>query len=56
MPFQVAVGVRLAWHWSSLPVDAYRVFQIGSGVYLAAFVVTGRFGIRGQIERGRSRQ
>ena len=36
MLFQVAVGVRLAWRWSSLPVDAYRVFQIGSGVYLAA--------------------
>jgi hypothetical protein len=40
MLFQVAVGVRLAWHWSSLPVDAYRVFQIGSGVYLSAFIVT----------------
>src|ERR1700722_2907266 len=40
MLFQVAVGVRLAWHWSSLPVDAYRVFQIGSGVYLSAFILT----------------
>ncbi|MGX1348791.1 hypothetical protein AB7M49_002367 [Bradyrhizobium elkanii] len=40
MLFQVAVGVRLAWRWSSQPADAYRVFQIGSGVYLAAFIVT----------------
>jgi len=40
MLFQVAVGVRLAWRWSSLPVDAYRVFQIGSGTYLAAFILT----------------
>ncbi|MHC6156550.1 hypothetical protein ACVSQB_32830 [Bradyrhizobium elkanii] len=40
MLFQVAVGVRLAWRWSALPADAYRVFQIGSGVYLAAFIVT----------------
>jgi hypothetical protein len=38
--FQVVVGVRLAWHWSSRPVDAYRVFQIGSGTYLAAFILT----------------
>jgi hypothetical protein len=40
MLFQVAVGVRLAWRWSALPVDAIRVFQIGSGVYLAAFILT----------------
>ncbi|MDH2382839.1 hypothetical protein [Bradyrhizobium sp. CER78] len=40
MLFQVAVGARLAWRWSALPADAYRVFQIGSGVYLAAFIVT----------------
>ncbi|QOZ37552.1 hypothetical protein XH92_01480 [Bradyrhizobium sp. CCBAU 53421] len=40
MLFQVAVGVRLAWRWSSGPADAFRVFQIGSGVYLAAFIVT----------------
>ncbi|WP_461192820.1 hypothetical protein [Bradyrhizobium sp. UFLA06-06] len=40
MLFQVAVGVRLAWRWSSLPADAYRVFQIGSGIYLAAFILT----------------
>ncbi|MGY3497833.1 hypothetical protein [Bradyrhizobium sp. USDA 4502] len=40
MVFQVAVGVRLAWRWSSLPADAYRVFQIGSGIYLAAFILT----------------
>ncbi|WP_166300418.1 hypothetical protein [Bradyrhizobium sp. 2S1] len=40
MLFQVAVGVRLAGRWSALPADAYRVFQIGSGIYLAAFIVT----------------
>lgn len=40
MLFQVAIGVRLAWRWSALPADAYRVFQIGSGVYLAAFIIT----------------
>lgn len=40
MLFQVAIGVRLAWRWSALPADAYRVFQIGSGAYLAAFIVT----------------
>lgn len=37
--FQVVAGIRLAWRWSSLPVDAFRVFQIGSGVYLAAFIL-----------------
>jgi hypothetical protein len=38
--FQVASGVRLAWCWSAQPADWYRAFQIGSGVYLAAFVIT----------------
>ena len=37
--FQVASGVRLAWRWSSLRADAYRVFQIGSGAYLSAFIL-----------------
>ncbi|MEO7055045.1 MAG: hypothetical protein ABI191_08730 [Rhizomicrobium sp.] len=37
--FQVASGIRLAWRWSSLRVEAYRVFQIGSGAYLAAFIL-----------------
>jgi hypothetical protein len=37
--FQIASGVRLAWRWSSLKVDAYRIFQIGSGAYLAAFLL-----------------
>jgi hypothetical protein len=40
MLFQVISGARLAWRWSGVPVDAYRVFQIGSGTYLAAFIVT----------------
>jgi hypothetical protein len=38
--FQVASGVRLAWGWSGLRSDAYRVFQIGSGAYLAAYILT----------------
>jgi hypothetical protein len=40
MLFQVISGTRLAWRWSAAQVDAYRVFQIGSGIYLAAFIVT----------------
>jgi hypothetical protein len=40
MLFQVISGARLAWRWSGAPVDGYRVFQIGSGIYLAAFIVT----------------
>ena len=37
--FQVASGIRLAWRWSSLRVDAWRIFQVGSGAYLAAFIL-----------------
>lgn len=37
--FQIASGVRLAWRWSSLKVDAYRIFQVGSGAYLAMFLL-----------------
>jgi hypothetical protein len=38
--FQVASGVRLAWRWSGFRNDTYRIFQIGSGAYLAAFILT----------------
>jgi LysR substrate binding domain len=38
--FQVTSGVRLAWAWSSLRSDAFRIFQIGSGAYLACFILT----------------
>lgn len=38
--FQVVSGVRLAWRWSGFSLDAPRAFQIGSGAYLAAFIVT----------------
>ena len=38
--FQVTSGIRLAWRWSSIRLDAARVFQIGSGAYLAAFILT----------------
>lgn len=37
--FQASSGVRLAWHWSSVRTDAHRIFQIGSGAYLAAFLL-----------------
>lgn len=38
--FQVASGVRLAWRWSGFRNDVYRIFQVGSGAYLAAFILT----------------
>ena len=38
--FQVASGVRLAWRWSARPLDAAKLIQVGSGVYLAAFILT----------------
>ena len=37
--FQITSGVRLAWRWSSQRADTYRIFQIGSGAYLAAFLL-----------------
>lgn len=37
--FQIFSGARLAWRWSALKVDLYRIFQIGSGAYLAAFLL-----------------
>jgi hypothetical protein len=38
--FQVGSGVRLAWRWSSARNDVYRIFQVGSGAYLSAFILT----------------
>lgn len=38
--FQVASGLRLAWRWSDRPVDFARAIQLGSGAYLAAFILT----------------
>jgi hypothetical protein len=38
--FQVASGVKLAWRWSARPLDAAGVLQVGSGAYLAAFILT----------------
>ena len=38
--FQVASGFKLAWRWSARPPDAARVLQVGSGAYLAAFILT----------------
>ena len=37
--FQVISGVRLAWKWSYGMVDVPRALQVGSGAYLAAFVL-----------------
>lgn len=37
---QVATGLRLAWVWSAPRTDFYRGIQIGSGIYLAAFIIT----------------
>jgi hypothetical protein len=37
--FEIGVGLRLAWRWSARPVDAFRAFQVASGVYLGIFVV-----------------
>jgi hypothetical protein len=38
--FQIVSGVRLAWRYSAGPLDAVRVVQVGSGAYLAAFILT----------------
>jgi hypothetical protein len=38
--FQVASGLKLAWRWSARPLDAAGVLQVGSGAYLAAFILT----------------
>ncbi|WP_199913877.1 hypothetical protein [Stenotrophomonas sp. YAU14A_MKIMI4_1] len=39
MLFQIFSGLYLMWRWSKVHTDIYRVFQIGSGVYLAAFIL-----------------
>ena len=38
--FQIITGVTLATRWSRRPGDGFRVLQIGSGLYLASFIVT----------------
>jgi hypothetical protein len=38
--FQVASGFRLAWQWSARALDAAKLIQVGSGTYLAAFILT----------------
>ncbi|MEO7689454.1 MAG: hypothetical protein ABIS51_09215 [Sphingomonas sp.] len=38
--FQIATGLALARRWSRTPGDGYRVLQIGSGLYIASFIVT----------------
>jgi hypothetical protein len=37
---QVAGGGWLAWRWSALRIDRYRIFQVASGVYLWFFILT----------------
>jgi hypothetical protein len=38
--FQIGSGLTLAARWSRQPGDGFRVLQIGSGIYLASFVIT----------------
>jgi len=38
--FQVASGLRLAWRWSARALDAAKLIQVGSGTYLAVFILT----------------
>jgi hypothetical protein len=38
--FQIASGFKLAWRWSARPLDAAGMLQVGSGAYLAAFILT----------------
>lgn len=37
---QIASGGRLAWRWSRTPGDLHRTIQIGTGVYIGAFIIT----------------
>ena len=37
--FQIASGLKLFWRWSALKADLFRTFQIGSGLYLAMFIL-----------------
>lgn len=37
--FQIATGLRLAWTWSEISVDRFRVFQVASGVFLSVFIL-----------------
>ena len=37
---QIVTGGRLAWSWTASGGGFYRTIQIGSGVYIAAFIVT----------------
>lgn len=37
--FQAASGLYLAWQWSKARQDAFRTFQIASGVFLSVFIV-----------------
>lgn len=39
MLFQAASGLLLAWRWSAHRSDGYRTFQIGSGFYLAVYIL-----------------
>jgi hypothetical protein len=37
--FQVASGLRMAWRWSASALSLPRAIQLGSGAYLAAFIL-----------------
>lgn len=40
MGLQLVSGGRLAWNWTAITGDVHRTIQIGSGVYVGAFIVT----------------
>lgn len=37
---QIVTGGRLAWNWTSGGGDIFRTLQVGSGVYVGAFIIT----------------
>ena len=37
--FQIGTGLFFAWRLTGTPSDAFRTFQIGSGIYLAVYVL-----------------
>lgn len=36
---QVASGIMLAWRWSGRQAEAFRVFQVMSGIYLSVYIL-----------------
>lgn len=40
LALQIAIGLRMALRWSARGGDIFRVVQIGSGIYIGAFIIT----------------